>query len=77
MIRLMKSDCEKAWLFDVKKEDNILRVGFACFLAQCPQQLLFSMGRDKVTVLTPHKATASPMPTRIVNARLSMLSNLP
>jgi hypothetical protein len=77
MICLIKSDCEKAWLFDVKKEDDMLRAGFACFLAQCPAQLVFSMGEEKTTVLTPQKAAASPMPTRIINARLSMLSSLP
>lgn len=74
MIRLLKSSCEKAWLFNVKQEEDLLNVGFACFLADCPYQLHFSVAGRDLLVLAPQKAAASPVPTRIINARLSVLS---
>lgn len=76
MKQLIKSECERAWLFDVKKEGDLLNVGFACFLAQCPQQIFVSMGKEKIALLVPQKAANSPVPMRIINARLSMLSGL-
>jgi hypothetical protein len=73
MTKLVKSACEKAWLFDVKKEDDMVRAGFACFLSSCPSQLTISLGKEKLELMTPAQAMNSPMPVRIINARLSVL----
>lgn len=75
-MKLAKSDCGRAWFFDARKESDMLHVGFACFLPRCSQQILVSMGKEKVALLVPQKATNSPVPVRIINARLSVLSGL-
>jgi hypothetical protein len=75
-MKFAKSDCERAWFFDAKKDGDILQVGFACFLSRCSQQVLISMGKEKIALLVPQKATNSPVPVRIINARLSVLSGL-
>lgn len=74
MTKLLKSDCGKAWLFDAKKEGDELKVGFACFLSQCPTQLMVTMGKSKMELMTPAQAIDSPIALRIINARLSLLS---
>jgi hypothetical protein len=75
-MKLVKSDCGRAWFFDAREEGGILHAGFACFLSRCSQQILVSMGKEKVALLVPQKATNSPVPVRIINARLSVLSGL-
>lgn len=74
MMKLVKSECGKAWLFDVRKEDNTVSVGFACFLPQCGMRLSIDFEGNCVEVLTPSRAINVPMPIRIINARLSVLS---
>lgn len=73
-MKLLKSKCGRAWLFDAKRESDILIVGFACFLAQCPMQITVSMGTENWEVMLPAKVIDSPVPVRIINARLSVLS---
>lgn len=77
MSKLLKSDCGKAWLFDTKREGDILKAGLACFLSQCPPRFTVSMGKEKIELMTPALAADAPMPARIINARLSLLSPLP
>lgn len=73
-MKLLKSQCGRAWLFNAKREGDTLTVGFACFLARCPAHLVIPMGKEMWSVLTPIKALESPVPVRIVGARLSVLS---
>lgn len=73
-MKLLKSQCGKAWLFDVRRDDDMLFVGFACFLAQCPMQVKMVVDDKFWHVLLPVKAVESPVPTRMVGARLSLVS---
>lgn len=72
-MKLLKSQCGRAWLFNAKREEDMLAVGFACFLAQCPAQIVIPMGKESWQVLLPVKVVASPVPVRMINARLSVI----
>lgn len=71
-MKLLTSECNKAWLFDVFKDEFILRAGFACFLPGCAPILSFEIKGKKVQAIPPIKAIESAVPLRILNARLSL-----
>ena len=71
--KLLKSICEKAWLFNVKQEDDSLVAGFACFAHGCPMEVAMMINGEERMALVPARATNSPVPLRMLNARLSLL----
>lgn len=71
-MKLLKSECGKAWLFDVVKEDYFLVAGFSCFLPGCDPIIAFAIGGKIVSAITPNRATTSIVPVRILNARLAL-----
>jgi hypothetical protein len=72
-MKFLKSSCQKAWLFDIKQEANVLRAGFACFLAGCESEISFLIKEQEVVALVPSKAANTVLATRIINARLPIL----
>lgn len=74
-MKLIKSKCEKAWLFDCKVDDNWLTAGFACFLSECSDAVSVLIKDRQLTVEVPMKAVNNLVPTRIINARLAVLSS--
>jgi hypothetical protein len=72
-MKLIKSKCEKVWLFDVKKDDLWVKAGLACFLTGCSSSVFLSFKDQEIEVSVPFKAINSGMPVRILNARLSLL----
>jgi hypothetical protein len=71
--KLIKSNCEKAWLFNVKQEDDALIAGFACFVHSCPLEVKMEVNGRERMVMLPSRAVNSSVPLRMLNARLSLL----
>jgi hypothetical protein len=71
--KLIKSNCEKAWLFNVKQDDDSLIAGFACFAHSCPLEVEMEVNGQGRTVIVPSRAVNSSVPLRMLNARLSLL----
>lgn len=73
-MKLIKSKCEKAWLFDCRIENEYLLCGLSCFLGECQETILVFIGNQWCRVEVPHGCVGLPMPSRILNARLALLS---
>jgi len=71
--KLIKSNCEKAWLFNVRQDDDSLIAGFACFAHSCPLEMEMEVDGKKQKVMLPSRAVNSSVPLRMLNARLSLL----
>lgn len=71
--KLMKSICERAWLFNVKQDDDLLTAGFACFVHSCPMEVKMIVNGEERKVMVPARAVNSSVPLRMMNARLSLL----
>jgi hypothetical protein len=71
--KLVKSNCQKAWLFNVKQEDETLIAGFACFAHSCPLEVKMEVNGEERMVMLPSRAVNSAVPLRMLNARLSLL----
>lgn len=71
--KIVKSSCQKAWFFDAREDDDFLLAGFACFAPGCASETTIEINGKERAVMTPVKAVQSPVPMRIVNARLSLL----
>lgn len=71
--KLLKSCCEKTWLFNVKQEDDILIAGFACFAHSCPLEVEMEINGQRRMIMLPSRAVNSSVPLRMLNARLSVL----
>lgn len=69
-MKLLKSDCGRAWLFDAEVDDISIRAGLACFLSQAPAFAIFSYRDGQIEACLPLKAINSGVPLRIANARL-------
>ena len=72
-MKVVKSVCEKAWLFDVREDDDFLLAGLACFVPGCESEVEVNLKNGRRAMMTPVKAINSLLPMRIVNARLSLL----
>lgn len=71
-MRLLKSNCGKAWLFDCQISDGWIEAGLACFLPFTPSTLVFSRkGKSYVASISP-RAVEKPGAVRIANARLPL-----
>lgn len=71
-MKLLTSECGKAWLFDVSIDDFALRAGLACFLPDCSPIVAFKIKEQKTQVIPPIKAIGSAVPLRVLNARLAL-----
>jgi len=71
--KLIKSNCEKAWLFNVRQDDDSLIAGFACFAHSCPLEVGMEVNGKERKVMLPSRAVDSSVPLRMLNARLSLL----
>lgn len=69
-MKVLKSSCEKIWLFDAEVDDISIKAGLACFLSQCPAFAAFVYKDKKIEACLPLKAINSGVPLRIANARL-------
>ena len=71
-MKLVKSKCEKVWLFDVNKDDLFVKAGLACFLVNCPSSIVLNFGKEELEVALPFNAIGNGVPMRILNARLPL-----
>jgi len=69
-VKLLKSKCEKVWLFDAKVDDVSIGAGLACFLSQAPAFAVFAYKGNEIKACLPLRAINSGVPLRITNARL-------
>lgn len=76
-MKLLKSKCEKAWLFDVAKYKEEITAGLACFLPGCVDHVEVEITGETFRVAVPHRAIGSPVPVKVRNARLSLLILVP
>ncbi len=72
--KLIKSTCEKVWLFDVETNEDCLKAGLACYLAGCDLSVEIDINGKKEKIGVSPKAVASQIPLRILNARLPVLA---
>lgn len=72
-MKLLKSDCEKAWFFDVAIVDGVFKAGVACFLPTCDKEVIVTLKEIKQRIEVPKQARGKVMPVKICNARLLML----
>jgi hypothetical protein len=72
--KLLKSEDEKAWLFDAERENDLIVAGFACFAPHCQSEFSMEIGGLMETIVAPSRASGSPVPMRMSNARLFVLS---
>jgi hypothetical protein len=72
-MKMLQSECGKAWLFNVVKEEERLVAGLACFVSDCPEQVVVRWKEQRLIVGLPHRAIGAPMPCRVLNARLALL----
>lgn len=72
-MKLLKSKCEKVWLFDAAKYDEEITAGLACFLPWCADFVEIEIKSAFYQVAVPRKAIQSPVPVKVRNARLSLL----
>jgi hypothetical protein len=72
-MKLLKSTCEKAWLFDCIIEDDCIKAGLACFVPLASSPVVFVNGEKHYSVSLPSKAVDQPGAIRIANARLPLL----
>lgn len=73
-MRLLVSQCEKAWLFNPRIDKHHCKAGLACFLPGCNNEITFNVNNKKQKMQTPIKVAFSHVPKRIINARLFLLS---
>lgn len=71
-MKLLKSACEKVWLFDVSKDDLFIKAGLACFLVNAPSSAEFVFNGETIEASMPFKAIGNGTPVRILNARLPL-----
>lgn len=71
-MKLVKSKCEKVWLFDTSKDDLFVKAGLACFLSDCPSSIVLNFDKEEIEVSLPFKAIGNGVPMRILNARLPL-----
>ena len=72
--RLIKSRDDRVWLFDSEQEDDLIVAGFACFAPGCQSEATVEIAGSVETVVLPSRAVGSPVPIRMANARLFLLS---
>jgi hypothetical protein len=72
-MKLLTSQCGKAWLFNVTMGKEIVEAGLACFLPGCADRISIEAKGKQWEVEVPYRIVRSPVPTKISNARLSVI----
>jgi hypothetical protein len=72
-MKLVKSKCEKAWLFNTAKRSDEIIAGLACFLPGCEESVELEIAGRSWYAMVPSRAVNSPVPMKVTNARLSLL----
>lgn len=73
-MKMLSSDCGGVWLFNVKREEDQLVAGLACFVSNSPEQVIVQWRGERLILGLPHRAVSNPMPCRVLNARLALLN---
>jgi len=71
-MKLLKSTCEKVWLFDCQIKEDHVEAGLACFLLGSPSYCTFMMKDKAYQVQLPSRAVDKPGAVSIINARLPL-----
>ena len=72
-MKLLRSECERAWFFNAKVSNGFLVAGLACFLPGCKETIVVQHKDQRWTVEVPYRTLRSPVPMKISNARLAMI----
>lgn len=71
-MKLLKSTCEKVWLFDCHVKEDYIEAGLACFLPGSPSLAKFVFKDSHHFVQLSGKVVEKPNAVRIMNARLPL-----
>jgi hypothetical protein len=71
--KVLKSQEENSWLFDATINGDSIKAGLACFTPHCPSEVQISINGVQRIMIIPSRAIGSPVPSRILGARLSLL----
>jgi hypothetical protein len=74
-MKLLKSTCEKIWLFDCRIKEDCIEAGLACFLPHSPSRGTFLVKDKAYVAQTSSKAMDKPGVVRIINARLPLFDS--
>jgi hypothetical protein len=74
-MKLLKSTCEKIWLFDCRIKEDHIEAGLACFLPHSPSHAIFVVKDKTYTTQLSSKAAEKPSAVRITNARLPLFDS--
>ena len=71
-MKLLKSTCEKVWLFDCQIKEDYIEAGLACFLPHGPSHATFMVKDKTYKAQLSSKAVDKPGAVSIINARLPL-----
>jgi hypothetical protein len=71
-MKLLKSTCEKVWLFDCQIKEDHIEAGLACFLPHSPSCSTFMVKGETYKAQLSSKAVDKPGAVSIINARLPL-----
>jgi hypothetical protein len=71
-MKLLKSTCEKIWLFDCQIKEDRIEAGLACFLPHSPSHGIFVTKGKEYKAQLSSRAVDKPSAVRIINARLPL-----
>jgi hypothetical protein len=74
-MKLLKSTCEKIWLFDCRIKEDYIEAGLACFLPHSPSRGTFVVKDKTYVAQLSSKAVDKPGAIRISNARLPLFDS--
>jgi hypothetical protein len=72
-MKLLKSNCGNAWLFDCRLSDGWIEAGLACFLPWCSGTVTFEIKEKEYIASVSSRAVDKAGAVRIMNARLPLL----
>lgn len=74
-MKLLKSTCERIWLFDCRIKDDCIEAGLACFLPNSPPRGTFIVKDKTYQAQLSSRAAEKPSAVRITNARLPLFDD--
>ena len=73
-MKVLSSDCNRVWLFDVEITEYFLDCGLACFMPNNNPDATFVIRGKEVRAMIPSAAFKTCNPLRIRGARLLLLN---
>lgn len=73
-MKVLSSDCNRVWLFDVEQTKYFLDCGLACFMPNNKADVVFTIKGKQVKAMIPSAAFKTRNPLRIRGARLLVLN---